>query len=112
MEPTLLPGDRLYVDPEPARARRIERGDIVVLRDPTRSVDRLIKRVIGVSGDPIGSEGASIPRGKLYVLGDGFEGSRDSSLFGPVDLSEVEGVAWFRYAPSDRRGPLGRPILK
>lgn len=111
MEPTLRPGDRLYLDPAPARAGRLARGDIVVLRDPTRSVERLVKRVTGIPGDPIPPNGPTIPPARLYVEGDAGEGSRDSSVFGAVDLREVEGVVWFRYAPTERRGPIG-PTLK
>jgi signal peptidase I len=112
MEPTLLSGDRLYVDPAPARAGTFERGDIVVVRDPEGSVPRLIKRIAALPGDEVGPDRARMPPGYLRVAGDSNEGSRDSSRFGPVAASEVEGVVWFRYAPSERRGPIDRPMLK
>jgi len=112
MEPTLRPGDRLYVDPAPARAGRLLRGDVVVLRDPARSVERLVKRITGLPGDARPPNESPIPPAHLYVVGDAGEGSRDSSEFGSVAMSEVEGVVWFRYAPPERRGPLGDPTLK
>ncbi len=112
MEPTFFAGDRLYVDPWPAHAGTFDRGDVIVLRDPEGSVPRLIKRITGLPGDEVGPDGARVPPGHLRVTGDSPTGSRDSSVFGPVATSEVEGVVWFRYAPSERRGPIGRPTLK
>ncbi len=112
MEPTLRPGDRLYVDPRPARTGRLFRGDVVVLRDPARSVERLVKRVTGLPGDARLPNGRPIPPGQLYVLGDAGGGSRDSSEFGPVAMNDIDGVVWYRYAPPERRGPIGGRTLK
>lgn len=112
MEPELRPGDRLYVDPAPARDGRISPGDIVVLRDPSRSVERLVKRVTGMPGDRVPPAMQPVPPAHVYVRGDAGGVSRDSSTFGPVVLKDVEGVVWFRYAPSDRRGPISRTTFK
>ena len=83
-----------------------------MLRDPTRSVERLVKRITGLPGDARPPNEPPIPPAQLYVAGDSGEGSCDSSKFGPVAMSEIEGVVWFRYALPERRGPIGDPTLK
>lgn len=83
-----------------------------MLRDPTRRVERLVKRVAGAPGDEMAPDRAAVPPGRIFVRGDAAEGSRDSSIFGPVDIREVEGVVWFRYGPLERRGVVDRPTLK
>jgi signal peptidase I len=65
MAPTLLPGDVLLVsrlayavrlpftDVLLARLESPRRGDVVVLRDPTASGRRLVKRVVGLPGETV-----------------------------------------------------------
>ena len=60
MTPTLMPGDRILVD---KLAGTIHRGDIVVFKNPP--ADRggpptLVKRVIGLPGERISSDGATV----------------------------------------------------
>src|SRR6202167_285027 len=60
MTPTLMPGDRIIVN---KLSSTIHRGDIVVFRDPP--ADRggpptLVKRVIGLPGETISSEGGTV----------------------------------------------------
>lgn len=96
MAPTLLPGDRLLVDPRPDGPGWPPLGAIVVVRDPEHTDRQLIKRV----------SGRADPAGAVTVAGDAAGPSRDSRAFGPVPLAAVLGVAWFRYLPRDRRGYL------
>ena len=103
MRPELAPGDRLWVDPRPGRP--FVRGDVVVLRDPETPGRLLVKRVTGLAGDRPGP-GTSVPEGSVYLEGDNPDLSRDSRAFGPVPLGVVVGLAWFRYAPADRRAAL------
>lgn len=75
MKPTILEGDRVFVNKiaydlrVPFTLWRIarwgdpERGDIVVLRSPENG-RRLIKRVVGIPGDEV-----SLRRNRLYVNG-------------------------------------------
>jgi signal peptidase I len=100
MSPALLPGDRLWVDTawfsrEPPRP-----GDVVVVRDPEEHGRLLLKRVSSVELD---ARGAPV---RVRVLGDLKERSRDSRAFGPVACADLVGLAWYRYAPADRAGPL------
>ena len=67
MEYTLIPGDRVFVDKrayglripftniELAQGDPVRRGDIVIFDSPRDDV-RLIKRIVAVGGDAIGSE--------------------------------------------------------
>jgi signal peptidase I len=103
MRPELAPGDRLWVDPRPGRP--LVRGDIVVVRDPETPGRLLVKRLVGLAGDRP-ALGTPIPEGSVYLEGDNPGVSRDSRAFGPVPRLAVVGLAWFRYAPAERRGPL------
>ena len=101
MRPTLLPGDRVLVDPRAFRHRPPRVGEVVVLRDPQDPHRRLVKRVA------TWDEGT----GTLSVRGDDPARSRDSRSFGAVSYRSVVGLVWFRYLPRERRGPLPAPGL-
>jgi nickel-type superoxide dismutase maturation protease len=90
MLPTLHDGDRCAV----RRTRRVGPGDLVVLVDPEESSRLIVKRVVAVS-----SEG-------IVVAGDNPGASRDSRSFGAVPPASLVGVAWYRYAPAERIGPV------
>lgn len=76
MKPTILEGDRIYVNKlaydlkvpfttlHAAKWQDPERGDIVVFRSPADG-KRLVKRVIGLPGDVI-----SMDRNRLFINGD------------------------------------------
>ena len=123
MEPTLEPGDRLWVE----RRADVANGDLVVVRDPEHPGSYLVKRVGGTGGQrlfvtrtgavlvPPGSsrdppddalEEVVVPPGHLFLLSDRPAGARDSRRFGPVARSLVVGRAWHRYFPRPRRGDL------
>jgi signal peptidase I len=106
MAPTLEPGDRVYVDRGAYRATSPARGDLVVVRDPTSPHRFLVKRVLGVAGEPVSPGGSLVPARTVYLLGDNSAASRDSRAFGPVPLDLVVGRVWFRYAPPGRREML------
>ena len=105
MAPTLLPGDRLLVDPAALRDALPPLGSIVVARDPEQADRLLVKRVAALPGER-SPEGSIVPRGRVYLVGDDPATSRDSRAFGPVALDGLLGLAWYRYAPPGRVGPL------
>lgn len=135
MVPTLLPGDRLFVDRARAGRRAPAIGDLVVFPDPTVPSRLLVKRVAAVGGDrlwvgrdrivravapdsatapsvPPGPdliEEVRVPVGHVFVLSDAARGGHDSRQFGPVPSVAIRGWAWWRYAPAERRGPVGEP---
>jgi signal peptidase I len=106
MRPTLLPGDRLLVDPGAFRSRTPVPGDLVVLRDPEQPDRWLVKRVGQVAGEPL-PDGTRVPEGTVYVRGDDAAESRDSRAFGTAPLALLVGRPWYRYLPPERRGPVG-----
>lgn len=91
MEPTLQPGDWLVA----VRAGTIERGDLVVVRHPTRDLE-LVKRVAGLPGE------GDLGPDRYLVVGDNPEESTDGRAFGPVERSAIAGVVVARYRPRPR----------
>ena len=97
MEPTLRPGDWLVA----TRVGRVERGSVVVLAHPDRSLD-IVKRVAAVPGDVV--DGRPLGQDEYLVAGDNEEWSTDGRHFGTVPREAIEGVVRFRYHP--RPGPV------
>ncbi len=93
MEPALRERDCLLVLP-PRRRPRI--GDVVLVRDPRGRTRLLLKRIADVRADG------------CLVEGDYAAHSTDSRDFGAVPISDVLGLAAFRYASLRRVGRLGR----
>lgn len=109
MEPTLLPGDRLYVErPEPGFPP-LRRGEIVVIEDPQEPTRWLVKRVARTPQDRGDAEGPPVPPGTLYLTGDNARGSRDSRTFGAVPIAHVIGIVRERYWPTARRTVFDEP---
>ncbi|MCI4331573.1 MAG: signal peptidase I [Thermoplasmata archaeon] len=127
MLPALTPGDRLYVDPKAYRARPPSVGDLVVFPDPRDPSRRLIKRVAatGPGRFQLGREGVvpvpvpgtgpvdagaleelELTPSQLLVLSDARRAGADSRFFGAIERSALEGQAWFRFSPKERRGPV------
>jgi nickel-type superoxide dismutase maturation protease len=103
MAPVLVPGDWALA----TRARRLRRGDVVVLEHPARANVDLVKRVAAVSGDRAGP-GRRLGQGELFVVGDRPQASTDSRTFGPVPERSVSGRVRFIYWPPGRLRVLGR----
>ena len=139
MEPTLMVNDRVVVYKLGYRFGEVNRGDVVVFRNPGEAsgADDLIKRVVAVGGEtfevrdgrvfidgtrlpepylpdaestfpktPIrgcvneaDSRRCEVPEGKILVLGDSREDSRDSRYFGPIDVDDVVGRAFMKIWP-------------
>ncbi len=70
-------------------ARRVRRGDVVVVEDPRRPGFELVKRVIAVPGD-LAPDGSRLD-GRYWVEGDRPDASTDSRAFGPVEARAIRG---------------------
>ena len=134
MVPTLLVGDRVFINKFVYRFWEPERGDIIVFRSVEGEEEDLIKRVIGAPGDRVAvingvlhvngepqeesyvrdgrplDEGVysrtNLSEGEVFVMGDNRANSRDSRFFGPVPIENIEGEAFFRFWPPWRMGLL------
>jgi signal peptidase I len=122
MEPSLHESDRLFVSNVDLMTDAISRGEIVVLSAPGDN-ETVVKRVIGLPGETVEVyngvvyiDGAplhesyievharfngrwEIREHEYFVLGDNRNNSRDSSEYGPVDISRITGVVKFRFWP-------------
>ena len=59
------------------------------------------------------SEGALIPNGCYFVMGDNRNRSVDSRTFGPIRLDTIEGKAWIRILPLEHAGSVqSKPQLE
>ncbi|MCC6404016.1 MAG: signal peptidase I [Fimbriimonadaceae bacterium] len=121
MLPTLQGGDRLLISRAYWLVGEVGRNDIVVVRNPEGG-EPLIKRVIGLGGDPVNFEIAPtswsirrgvyrVPSGSLYVVGDNRPVSEDSRNLGPFDESEVLGKMVARENDVWLLAPLGVGVV-
>jgi signal peptidase I len=135
MEPTVYPGDRVFVDESYYLGHRIADGDIVVFR---HNGNILIKRVTAIAGETVEGENGTIlrngkplnepyahhsgnpppemqtfpartvPTGEIFVAGDNRDFSLDSRFpeYGAVHVSDVMGKLAYVYWPT--KGSLGQ----
>ena len=126
MDPTLRPGEYVLFDRLAYNVAQPQRGDIVLVEDPTRSPALLVKRLIALPGDtvvlaggcwingvawdgtpdapvePPEAEAHRLEKGRYMVIGDALDASSDSRHFGPVERKHIKGRAWLVYWPRQR----------
>lgn len=123
MEPNVHDGDWFIVDKISNRFDSYERGEVVVVDLPNEDA-LLIKRIVGLSGDTVEVRdnqvyinGMSldetylgeisqrnvapfvVPAEHVYVMGDNRNNSRDSRMFGSVDVYRIVGRTQLRIWP-------------
>lgn len=92
MEPTLLPGDWLLVDPDAYADRSPQAGELVVATDPREPGRLIVKRVEALDVD-----------GRLRLSGD-HPAHRQAAQQLVFDAAALGGQAWLRYWPLARVG--------
>ena len=127
MEPTLYPQDRFIT----VKPRKIQRGNIIVFKDPTEPSSFCVKRVIALAGDKVEIKNGKlylndkiqiepyilekmvylfaakvVPQNHIFVLGDNRNFSDDSSVWGFLPTENVVGKGVYLYWPLHRRGSL------
>jgi len=122
MAPTLKPGEMIIADMrlncDECRGE-IQRGDLVVFYAPKQKGVVYVKRIIGLAGDEIRTDGneifinnealawllekntaqravssmgtITVPSGQVFVVGDNRQNSRDSRHFGTIPSRDVIG---------------------
>ena len=116
MEPTLLEGDWLLVDPTTTRWPRV--GSVVAFLEPDTGA-LAVKRVGAGPGArvPFADGYLELADDEAWLTADASPDvtaeadlgpARDSQRFGPVPVAMLVGRVWFRYAPWRRIGRLRR----
>jgi signal peptidase I len=116
MDPSIVEGDWLLVDPTTVRWPR--RGSVVAFLEPNSGA-LAIKRVAGTPGDrvPFESGYLELADDEAWLLADaspettaaaGLGEPMDSRRYGPVPVQFLVGRVWFRYWPLIRFGRIGR----
>jgi signal peptidase I len=123
MQPTLLPGDYIYVSTNAYKNQEPEINDVITFLYPKDRNINYIKRLIGRPGDRVRIEKfivyvndiaieqtylneslvkksfsrfmqeKIVPKNKLFVLGDNRDNSNDGRFFGMIDQADIIGKA-------------------
>src|SRR5512138_1422683 len=134
MQPNLHEGEYVIVDKVSYAFHQPERGEIIVLKNPTPGQPDLIKRVIGLPGETIEVRGGrvyinnqpltepylaqpmagdfpatSLQAAQYFVMGDNRNNSEDSRRFGARPAGDIVGRAWIIYWPPPDWQILTRP---
>lgn len=141
MEPNFIQNDYLFCSKMSYKfGHEPQKGDVIIFHSDLTTDDGkkklLIKRVIGVGGDEIsihdgkvyingkedmqsytkdgvtdGEMDVTVPKGKLFCMGDNRLDSVDSRSeeVGVVDMSQVAGKVVFRVFPFSKFGPIHNP---
>ena len=133
MMDTTVPGDRVVTSKLTPKIFDLQRGDVVVFKDPNNWLNEeqssapgggyLIKRLIGLpinetsyirpGVDPSAFPfSVTVTEGRVFVMGDNRANSADSRYHqddgdrGLVPISDVVGVGIAKYWPLDRLGAI------
>lgn len=116
MEPAIVEGDWLLVDPTSVRWPR--RGTVVAFLEPDSGA-LAIKRVAALPGERVPFETGylELADDEAWLIADATEATTaarglgppiDSRQFGPVPVAMLVGRIWLRYAPLRRAGRISR----
>jgi signal peptidase I len=130
MKPTLVTGDRLFVNLHYYLNNKPKRGDVIVFRFPKDKKKDYLKRIVGLPNEEIRiNEGQvfinnkilkqnyvlfegdlleknmdtlRVPSEHIFVMGDNRNNSYDSRMFGTVPIKDIKGKATRIYWAKDK----------
>jgi len=130
MKPTLVTGDRIFVNLHYYLTNEPKRGDVIVFMFPEDEKKDFLKRIVGLPNEGIRiSEGqvfinntileedyalfegdsldknmdnVQVPSDHIFVMGDNRNNSYDSRMFGPVPIKDIKGKATRIYWAKDK----------
>lgn len=104
MEPTFKNGDYLIVDELSYQFNGPQKNDVIIFHYPLDPSKYFIKRVEGVPGEKIKTNGKEITlkENEYYVLGDNRGASSDSRIWGPVTKNFIVGRAIIQLWPFNK----------
>lgn len=104
MEPTIYSDNVLLTERFTPRWRSVQKGDIVIVRCPTKPKQFICKRIMGLEGDKISTgmlTSEVVPRGHVWLEGDNRDNSADSRHYGPIPQALITSRAFVRIYPFD-----------
>ncbi|XP_061466534.1 mitochondrial inner membrane protease subunit 1 isoform X1 [Rhineura floridana] len=107
MEPTIQNSDIVFSENLSCNFYSIQKGDIVIAKNPTDPKSNICKRVIGLEGDKVCTSSPSdflkmhsyVPKGHVWLEGDNLRNSTDSRCYGPVPYGLIRGRICFKLWP-------------
>jgi signal peptidase I len=98
-ETVTFPGDgKIYIDGRPLREP--------YLPDGVRTVQAGQRVPVGCGAPSTGEPGCVVPSGRVFMMGDNREASKDSRVFGPIEESTIVGRVFVRIWPLSDLGFL------
>ena len=122
MEPSMFEGDLFLATKSRHRMNQLKQDDIIFFHHPDTNLD-YVKRIVGIPKDvvkfsannllinnleytkrvPYSKSKSLTPREwlikekEVFVLGDNYNHSTDSRVFGPIKNEWIMGVIWHKY---------------
>ncbi len=135
MNPSIRDGDWLLVRRDAYRRAVPVRGDLVIVRDPRKTTDKYLKRVVGLPGEEVSTRDGELRidggrlsepyldglpssvgletrlwrlgQGQYFVVGDNRAHGTDSREFGAVEVGLIFGKVTRRVWPLSRWSRVG-----
>lgn len=111
MQPSLYTNNVVLAEHFSRHLGRIERGDVVIARNPSNPRTFICKRVVALPGDALNKRlphhsSRYVPLGHVWLEGDNAANSTDSRSYGPVPYALIRGRVCLKVWPPSQFGPI------